>query len=75
MSGHDDNHFRDTSCLGKQKYEYGPAAAKAKDHLKSKKAKRGGLSVYRCHFCEYWHLGRPGKLAAPKRRRKIRLTL
>jgi hypothetical protein len=59
------------SCLSKHRYPSGAAAGKAKDAMRRKH--RTGpatetLNVYRCQYCDGWHLGRPQK------RRKMKYT-
>lgn len=51
------------SCLTKHRYNSAVAAGKAKDHMRRR---AGGpcdesMNVYRCHYCDGWHLGRPRK--------------
>jgi len=52
------------SCKAKLRYGSGVAAGKAKDGMR--RQHRTGpateaLNVYRCHYCDGWHLGRPTK--------------
>lgn len=61
------------SCQSKHRYPSGTAAGKAKDAMR-RKGRHGpsdeALSVYRCHYCDGWHLGRPQKQKKLKTRRR-----
>lgn len=43
-------------CAGKIAYETGVLAGKAKDGMSRKR--KAGSTIYRCHFCHKWHVGR-----------------
>lgn len=53
--------LRAVMCSGKTPYKSGVLAGKAKDGLKRKRRGNGladELNVYRCEYCEFWHIGR-----------------
>lgn len=65
------------SCLTKHRYPSAIAAGKAKDALR--RQHRTGpaadtLNVYRCQYCDGWHLGRPRKKRTLKNRAAVRFA-
>lgn len=59
------------SCKAKLYYSSAMAAGKAKDHIKrSSGPVAKSLNIYRCAYCDGWHLGRPRKPAKAHHRRK-----
>lgn len=55
-------------CSSKIAYKSGAAAGKAKAGMKRRT--HGDLNVYRCPYCDLWHLGRPKRERAPKKRKR-----
>lgn len=57
------------SCSTKLRYASGTAAGKAKDAMRRRHGPSDeALNVYRCHYCDGWHLGRPQKQKRLKHR-------
>lgn len=63
------------ACTGKIKYDNGALAARARKLMGKRHSRQAHVSVYRCHFCGCWHLGRAQKrLAKPNQRHQITLA-
>lgn len=53
--------LRAVMCSGKIAYKSAVEAGKAKDRMKRRSKTFGGTNVYRCFYCDSWHIGRRPK--------------
>ena len=55
---HDPDLIRDAACTGKQQFQDHESARRAAKHQSDRRKNRVKLSVYKCEFCDHFHVGK-----------------